>query len=227
VSNPPTVGVIVPVRDGAGHLGACLDQVLAQVPRPADVVVIDGGSTDGSAELARSFEGVRVVAQAGTGLGAAHNQALREIRGELVAFCDSDDQWPTGSLASRVDHLIANPDCDAVIGRVTTTTMADEAVPDGRIARLGVPVPGYTPGALLARRAVFDGVGDFDEHLRIGADSDWFVRLAQSEYHLDAIDDVVLLKGVRTTSLSADVDLYRRELLTVARAYVVRRRSST
>jgi glycosyltransferase involved in cell wall biosynthesis len=227
VSVPPTVGVIVPVRDGVDHLGACLEGVLAQVPRPGDIVVIDGGSTDGSAELAASFTGVRVVAQAGSGLGGARNEALQAARGDLVAFCDSDDRWPADSLARRIEHLTDTPGCDAVIGRVMTTAMADESVPEGRAARLGVPVPGYTPGALLARREVFDGVGGFDEQMHIGADSDWFVRLALSEFRLDMVDPVVLLKGVRTTSLSTDVDLYRRELLAVARAYVGRRRART
>jgi glycosyltransferase involved in cell wall biosynthesis len=227
VSVPPTVGVIVPVRDGVEHLGACLEGVLAQLPRPADIVVIDGGSTDGSAELAASFPGVRVVAQVGSGLGGARNEALHAVQGDLIAFCDSDDRWPIDSLARRIDHLHDAPGCDAVVGHVTTTAMADEPIPDHRVARLGVPVPGYTPGALLARRAVFDGVGGFDEQLRIGADSDWFVRLAVSEFRLDVVDAVVLLKGVRASSLSTDVDLYRRELLAVARAHVGRRRSST
>jgi len=227
VSVSPTIGVIVPVRDGVDHLGACLEGVLAQIPRPTDIVVIDGGSTDGSAELAASFPGVRVVAQVSSGLGGARNEALQAVRGDLVAFCDSDDRWPTGSLARRIDHLNDTPGCDAVVGHVTTTAMADEPVPKARAARLGVSVPGYTPGALLARREVFDGVGGFDEQLRIGADTDWFVRLAMSEFRLDVVDTVVLIKGVRTTSLSTEVDLYRRELLAVARAYVGRRRSST
>jgi hypothetical protein len=100
-----------------------------------------------------------------------------------------------------------------------------EPVPIGHRATLGVARPGFTPGALVARRAVFDRVGPFDERLRIGTDSDWFVRLRESRCRVDLLDDVVLVKGVRSASLSTDVTAYRRELLDVARAYVTRRRS--
>ena len=221
------IGVVVAVRNGVDTLGAALDAILAQSHAPSDVLVIDGASTDGSAELAASYAdaGVRVVAQAGRGLGGARNEALRAIRGELVAFCDSDDRWPPASLAARVAHLASTATCDAVIGAVVAEALDADDVPAGQRERLGVPMPGFTPGALLARRSAFDAVGPFDEEMRIGADSDWFVRLALSPMRLDRIDDVVLVKGVRRASLSVDVETYRRELLTVARAYITRRRA--
>jgi len=221
------IGVVVAVRNGIETLGAALDAILAQSPAPSDVLVIDGASTDGSAELAASYAhaGVRVVAQAGRGLGGARNEALQAIRGELIAFCDSDDRWPPGSLAARVAHLASIAACDAVIGTVVAEALDADDVPAGQRERIGVPMPGFTPGALLARRSVFDAVGPFAEEMRIGADSDWFVRLASSPMRLDRIDDVVLVKGVRSASLSVDVETYRRELLTVARAYITRRRA--
>jgi hypothetical protein len=76
----------------------------------------------------------------------------------------------------------------------------------------------------MARRSCLEAVGPFDETLVIGADSDWFVRLVQSAVRLDVLPETVLLKGVRSSSLSADVATYRRELLQVARRYVDRRR---
>jgi hypothetical protein len=73
------------------------------------------------------------------------------------------------------------------------------------------------------RRAAFDRVGDFEESLAIGTDSDWFVRLVQSDVSWVLLDDIVLVKGLRTGSLSDDVAAYRAELLTVAREFVRRR----
>jgi hypothetical protein len=86
-------------------------------------------------------------------------------------------------------------------------------------------LPGFTPGALLARRHVFQRVGGFDETLTIGTDSDWFVRLQQSELSLAVLPVVVLYKGARAASLSTDRETYRRELLRVARGFVERRRT--
>ena len=93
-------------------------------------------------------------------------------------------------------------------------------------SRIGQPVPGFTPGALLARREAFEKIGVFDESLAIGTDSDWFVRLQQSAYPVVQIEQVVLWKGARGTSLSSDVAAYRRELLTVARRFIERNRGT-
>ena len=79
----------------------------------------------------------------------------------------------------------------------------------------------------MMRRAAFEAVGEFDEKLAIGADSDWFVRLAQSSLRLDVLPELVLQKGALASSLSADVATYRRELLLVARRFVDQRRSKS
>ena len=224
MSSVPTVGVVVAARNVQATIGDALASVLAQDPVPVDVVVVDGASTDGTADIAAHFDGVRVVAQRGAGLGAARNQALHDVRGELIAFCDGDDTWTDGSLAARVAHLAADERCDAVVGRVVTAPAPGESVPARHDETVGVPRPGNTPGALLARRSVFECVGPFDEALRIGSDSDWFVRLRESACRVDRIDAVVLVKGLRAASLSNDITMYRRELLDVARAYVNRQR---
>ena len=225
--NDLSVGVIMPVRNGALTLAASIQSVIDQKPAAADIVVIDGGSTDGSAAIAASFAGARVIAQDGHGLSVARNQAMREVKGEIIAFCDSDDRWTDGALAVRLEHLATEPSCGAVIGQLTRTlTDGDSATPQ-QISRLGQIEPAYTPSALLARRSCFETVGLFDETLTIGADSDWFVRLVQSDVRLDVLPQTVLLKGVRTASLSTDIATYRRELLQVARRYVDRRRRGT
>jgi glycosyltransferase involved in cell wall biosynthesis len=219
------VGVVVAVRDAGDHLAGALGGILDQAPPPADVLVVDGGSVDDSASVARSFAGVRVESQRGHGLAGARNQGIAGVQGSLVAFCDADDRWTPGSLARRVGHLRRHPEVGAVIGQVETRALQGEAVPAAQAERLGGVTPGYTPSALVVRRTVLASLGAFDETLRIGADSDWFVRLVQSDHHLAVLDDVVLVKGVRSTSLSTDIEAYRRELLVVARAFVQRRRA--
>src|SRR5690606_4866282 len=94
-------------------------------------------------------------------------------------------------------------------------------------SRLGRIEPGYTAGALLARRDTFAIVGPFDETLVLGGDTDWFLRLVQSGIRHDLLPDKVLVKGVRSTSLSTDIATYRKEILDMARRYVDRRRRET
>ena len=186
--------------------------------------MIDGGSTDGSAEIAASRPGVRVIAQAGRGLAAARNQAILASSSPLIAFCDADDRWSEDALAVRLRALEQHPEALAVIGRVVLEELEGTAATAAQHTRIGRGVPGFTPGALLMRREAFDQVGPFDEGLSIGTDSDWFVRLQQSPHPALQIDDIVLRKGARGSSLSTDVATYRRELLTVARRFIARRR---
>ena len=226
MSETVPVSVIVPTRNSAAFVAAALDSIVSQNPRPAEVLVIDGGSTDETVTISEGFAGVRVIPQTGRGLGAARNEAIRLSTQPLIAFCDSDDRWTPGSLAARLDALMTNPDALAVIGLVVRE-LREGAIPTAaQLERLGREVPGFTPGALLARREAFELVGGFDEALSIGADSDWFVRLHQSGRPAFQIDTLVLRKGARGTSLSTDIAAYRRELLTVARRFIVRNREN-
>lgn len=223
--SPLSVAVIMPVLNLAPFVAAAIESVLAAAPPETDLVVVDGGSTDGSAAIAAGFAGARVLRQSGHGLAAARNQGLRAVDADVVGFCDADDRWAAGALAARLAHLQSRSDCDAVIGQVVGEPLAGEPLTPQQAARLGQSVPGFTPGALLARRRVFERVGGFDETLTVGADSDWFVRLQQTELSLAVLPVVVLHKGARATSLSTDIETYRRELLRVARGFVERRRA--
>jgi glycosyltransferase involved in cell wall biosynthesis len=219
-----SVGVVIPVRNAARHLGRAIESVLAQQPTPADVVVVDGASSDGSVSVARNFPGVRILNQKGGGLAAARNQGLKAVSGELVAFCDADDRWSRDALAVRLTALQRRPEAMAVIGRVVLEEI-EGAVPNAaQRQRIGRSMAGFTPGALLARRKTFHLVGLFDEELTIGSDSDWFVRLQQSAVPWMRIEATVLHKGARDDSLSTDIARYRRELLAVARRFVNRHR---
>ena len=218
------VSVIVPVRNAAAHLPAALESVAAQNPPPTEILVIDGDSSDDSVAIANGFPGVRVIPQTGSGLAAARNEAIRRCLQPLVAFCDADDRWTPGALTARLDALAADPGALAVIGLAVLEAIDGTLPTAAQSERLGRVVPGFTPGAMLVRREAFDRVGWFDEALSIGTDSDWFFRLQQSGRPAVRIDTLVLRKGARGTSLSTDVAKYRRELLTVARRYIVRQR---
>lgn len=105
----PLVSVVVPAYDTAAYLPACLDSLLAQTHRALEVVVVDDGSPDASAEIAESYAArdprVRVVRQDNGGLGAARNEGLRHATGDVIAFADSDDVVPPGAYAALVRQL--------------------------------------------------------------------------------------------------------------------------
>lgn len=214
------VTTIIAVLNAVRHLPAAIASVVGQRPRPADVIVIDGGSVDGSREVCAGVPGTRLVAQRSRGLAAARNEAIDLVTTPWVAFCDADDTWTPWSLACRLQAIHAGT--SAVIGMLVREAIPGIEVAPGQRVLLGQRRPGLTPGALLVRRELFVTIGGFDETLSIGADSEWFSRLAQSGHALKTVPQVVLRKGARAASLSSDAAAYRRELLLIARRCVQR-----
>ena len=220
----PLVSVIVPVRNAMPFLSEALRSIAAQGVAPVEVLVVDGASTDGSRETALTFPHVRLVEQPGRGLAAARNLGLAAAQGDLIAFLDADDLWPAHSLVARLSHLAQRPDCLGVIGQVQRFLQPGTPLPAAYAGGwLERPAIGYTPGALLAQRRLFDLVGLFDETLTLGGDSDWFARVGDMSAPLETLAQVTLHKRIHGANLSADVARYRQELLTVARRSLLRR----
>nr|WP_079125740.1 glycosyltransferase family 2 protein [Streptomyces sp. ERV7] len=114
-SIPTTVDVVLPCLDEAG----ALPWVLGRIPEGWRAVVVDNGSTDGSAEIARTL-GATVVHEARRGFGAACHAGLLAARAEYVCFCDCDGSLDPGLLAPFVREVAAG-DADLVLGRRRTT----------------------------------------------------------------------------------------------------------
>src|SRR5262245_44209372 len=100
----PGISVLVAVHNGARFLAEALDSAHAQTLRPLELIVVDDGSSDDSAEIARKH-GATVIRQANQGTAAAINTARDSARGDLLALLDADDVWPGDKLARQVDAL--------------------------------------------------------------------------------------------------------------------------
>ncbi len=112
----PTTGVVVPAYNCARFLARALRSVCAQVPAPADVVVVDDGSDDDPASVVAALGlPVRVVRhRCNEGLPAARNTGVREVRAEWVALLDADDEWRPGKLAAQLAVVAADARVDVV-----------------------------------------------------------------------------------------------------------------
>jgi hypothetical protein len=118
----PRISVLLPVRDAAATLGACLDSLAAQTLADHEVVAVDDGSRDGSGEIlrarARADPRLRVVSTPPHGLVAALNRGLAEARAPLVARMDADDRAATDRLARQAGRLEADAAVDVLGCRV-------------------------------------------------------------------------------------------------------------
>lgn len=218
------ISVIVVVRNGEQFLADALDSIDAQTQTPTEVIVIDGGSTDGSVAIAQSFAGACVIEQVGTGLAAARNQGLHIATGEFIAFLDADDLWEPDKLACQSDYLRAHPACEVVTGHLLRFAEPNCPIPaQYQRGWLDQPVPAYTPAGLLVRRSLFERCGHFDPTLSIGCDSDWLARVQDAGWSPAILPQVVLRKRIHAGNLSSNLPLARREILALTRRSLMRR----
>lgn len=227
-AGPAPVSVIVPCYNHATYLPEALASLLAQDPRPAEIIVIDDGSTDASAAIAAGFGApVRCLSQPRRGIAAARNAGLAAATGALIGWLDADDRWPPGSLAVRLAALDAHPEWDAVYGAAAcfASPDLDPATRD----RLHVPAadgPVRLAGTCLLRRGLWERVGGFDTTLAVGETLDWMARAGQAGAVFGSLDAVVLhrrIHGANTVSHTASL---RADYLRVLRASIARRREA-
>ena len=118
-SSIPLLSVIVPVFNGERTLAATLQSVLELGYDPLEVVLVDDGSTDGTAGVAKAFgDRLRYLFQENAGPAAARNRGLNEALGEVVGFLDADDLWTPAIVQHALPVLLAGNDVDIVQGRI-------------------------------------------------------------------------------------------------------------
>ena len=173
---------VVPAFNSAAYVRHALESIFAQTYRPLHVVVVDDGSTDGTPAIVRAFpEPVELVEQSNLGPAATRNRGLHAAQGELIAFLDADDRWHPEKLQRQYERFVARPEIDACLS-YAQLVWSDELFAEEAFYRdhpRAAVVPGYATTTMLAKRSVFDVVGEFDNELWFADATDWFIRAAE------------------------------------------------
>jgi glycosyltransferase involved in cell wall biosynthesis len=179
----PVVTVIMPTWNRAGVIGAAIRSVQAQSHADWELIVIDDGSTDGTADIVGSLAAtdrrIRYQPQAHSGQCVARNHALRLARGALIAYLDSDNLWYPHFLAAAVALMAARPDVDCAYGAMITEWhhIAEHRIlfePYDRKRLLEGNYIGMS--TFVHRRSLVDRYGGFDEGLSSLEDWDLILR---------------------------------------------------
>jgi glycosyltransferase involved in cell wall biosynthesis len=213
----PLVSIVVPLWNSARYLAETIDSVSAQEVEDIELVFVDDGSTDRSAELVRSMAPRAIYRhQPHRGISAALNHGIALATGQYLTFLDADDLLPTGSLAARLAASRVQPELDLIAGHVKQFASPEL---DADLASSFVfsdqPVPGYLLGAMLVRRAAFASVGGFDESVPAAQSVDWVIRALDARLRLGMIPDVVLQRRLHRDNHShagLQIDAYPRIL---------------
>jgi len=195
------VSVIIPVYNGEKYLAEAIESVLAQTLPPLEIIVVDDGSTDASADIARGFgDPVRVESQPHGGIAPARNRGVALARGELIAFLDADDVWGVDKLAVQVAELEINVDAKMVFGLVEQFVSPEVSI---RVRFPDHPIPGIFAGALLIRRVDFYRVGEFAAEWKVGEFIDWYARAVELGLRSVVLPQVVLRRRIHRANQTA------------------------
>lgn len=209
------VSTIIPTFNRRALLPRAIDSALAQTWPSQEIIVIDDGSTDGTAGMLAERYGsrIRCVSQPNGGVSSARNLGMGLAEGEFIALLDSDDTWAPQKLDLQVKYLQARPaygmvlcDVQRVDGnfRPVDVLRRREALPvDGDVLADVLMMPTLVPASVLMRRTVFESVGGFDTSLRTAEDIDFHLRVA-SRFPVGSIDEPLVCAMRGHEGLSSD-----------------------
>ena len=231
----PTVSVVIPCFDQGHYLREALQSVLAQTLPPAEIVVVDDGSTDNTAAIAREYSKVRCIHQRNRGLASARNAGAAHTTGEHIVFLDADDRLKPDALAIGVRELVAHPACALVWGRCVRIDQ------DGRELPTVPPPPVvgdafeallrnnfiWTPAVAMFRRSVCGPLLRFNPAVDAAADYELYLRIVR-HFPIHGHTGVVAEYRLHGASMSSNASLMLSSTMDVLRAqqpYLARHRA--
>jgi glycosyltransferase involved in cell wall biosynthesis len=191
MNRTPAISVIIPLYNKAAYIERAVRCALAQHPAPAEVLVIDDGSTDDSVAVLRrmpEFPRMRLVSQPNGGEGAARNRGLAEMEGDLAAFLDADDEWAPGHLRNLLETALRCPAAGLLAtgyrsiyaGGVEVETAVDAPGPVLLRDYFETARGGFCLhiSSCAVWRSAAEEVGGFAEREPMGADLEFVARVA-------------------------------------------------
>lgn len=192
-----SLSVVIPAFQAEQFLAEAITSVLDQCWPDLQLIVVDDGSTDGTAGVARSFgASVQLICQPNRGPGHARNTGLAVATGELLGFCDADDRWTPGRIESQV-AMLERTGADGVFGMVRQFVSPEVDPTSIRLPASAMAV--RLASAMLVTRAGFDRVGPFPD-VR-APDVAWAVAAAASDARLVQLDEIVLERRIHGANM--------------------------
>ena len=222
MSERPAVSVIMPAYRAAETIAMSVQSVQAQSLSDWELVIVDDGSPDDTAQiaasLARTDERIRVVRQSNQGPSAARNHGVRHARSDVLSFLDADDFWAPERLAGMLETLVSHPSVGVLFSRTrfvdsdtltpgTLTPFIRQLSARDIMAENAV----CSTSNIVCRKRVFEQTGGFSEDLHYAEDQDWLLRVALAgQWQIRGVDAEWFFYRSSSTSQSADLEAMRR-----------------
>lgn len=221
----PKVSVIIPVYNAERFIKETVESILAQTYQDFEIVVINDGSTDKSAEIIRSFDDKRIIYsyQKNQGLSIARNEAILKSNGEYIALLDQDDLWLPEKIEKQISLLDSSPEIGLVCSDCyvidSQGKIMDKVFNQCKHSK-GMVLPQLfldnfisCPTAVI-RKLALNKVGLFDPDFSIAADYDLWLRIAQF-FDIEYTDIPLAKYRIHANNMSCNITLGYKEKIEV------------
>jgi glycosyltransferase involved in cell wall biosynthesis len=204
----PTISTILAVYNGRQYLAEALASILGQSHPVDEIIVVDDGSTDDSAQIAERFgPPVRCIVQQNAGQSAARNHGVRVSRGEMLGFLDCDDLIHPKKIELQLQRIAQAPEL-MFLDAFAKNFWSPEIPHDKRqlhswqaLTHSDRPWPQFI-ATWLFRREVWQRVGEFDENRRFAEDSDWHDRVRFTGLPMETMRIVLARRRLHQSNLT-------------------------
>lgn len=213
-STRPLVSIIIPVFNREKHIQQTLESLISDEYHPKEIIVIDDGSNDGSAEIIKRFPGIKYHYQKNQGVAAARNTGIKHATGQYIAFLDSDDIWIPGRLEYSLAYFLDHPGVDYLLGQ--QQMFLDEGVQKPNYIKqewLDFPQNGSGTGVLIAKKNCFDKVGLFNQNYPSSEDTEWLLRANEAQLLKARLPILVIKRRIHDSNLSTKLVKKTRGLI--------------
>lgn len=209
----PTISVVIPAHNAAGTLARAMSSVQSQSLSASEVIVVNDGSSDDTAEVVSRFNGVVCIAIPNGGPAVARNVGWQNAMGDWIAFLDADDRWLVDKL-ERVSRAISSDsnvgvvysDAIRVVNGIPTRRWSDDAQPHAGAVLAGMLCGNFVcQSSAVVRRDAMLRVGGYDESFLAWEDIDLWLRLARHE-RFAYVDEVLVEYHMSGPSVSGRVE---------------------
>lgn len=227
MSNDFRISVIVPVYNGEKYLKEAIDSILDQSYKPFEIILIDDGSDDKTAEIAAGYKRSLVyLYQKNSGIAASRNLGVSIAKGDYISFLDADDLWVREKLQVQKEKLGADPTMDIIFGMVKHFYSPDIA---GELKKSihcpPEPSECFLSGTMLIKKSTFLQVGFFSTDYKIGEFIDWYTKARENNLKIHCIPEVLLKRRIHNNNHTLINKHLKNDYAKIVRDMLLRRKA--
>lgn len=194
-----SISIIIPVYNGERYIEEAIQTVLEQTSSCIhEIFIIDDGSTDGTATVAKQFAQIQYLYQEHKGVARARNLGVESATGKWIAFLDADDLWDPTKIEKQ-HALLQKQDLDFVYCYTQQFQCPNSSQKNVKSKKI---MPGYYASSFMGKKDAFERVGFFDEKLPIGEFIDWYSRSRALQMKEEMLDDILTYRRIHDTNMT-------------------------